>query len=40
MLIIAPIALYILGGIKQKADEKIFMKPVEIKKDKKDYFDQ
>ena len=40
MLVIAPIALYILGGIKQKADEKIFMKPVEIKKEKKDYFDQ
>ena len=40
MLIIAPIALYFLGGIKQKADEKIFMKPVEIKKEKKDYFDQ
>lgn len=36
LLIVAPIALYILGFFKQKADEKIFMKPVEIKHDKKD----
>lgn len=39
MLVVAPIALFILGGIKQKTDEKIFMKPVEIKKEKKDYFE-
>ena len=40
LLIVAPIALYILGGIKQKTDEEIFMKPVEIKKEKEDYFDK
>lgn len=36
LLVAAPIILYVLGYLKQKSDEKIFMKPVEIKHDKKD----